>query len=139
MMRWLGSLVTLLVGCSSSGAEPFYGPCTIGELTGTWRVHYTETDGTCGKLADETMVMSAASKTPQTSQCTYAASQVSQDKCRIDMDFTCPLTGIPGTQHWAGLYKQTGDGLLQGTFTAQASSPTAGTCRSTYSITMQRQ
>lgn len=136
----LFALFTGLLGCSSSSSEPFTA-CTIGSLTGTWRVTYVETDGNCGKLADETVVMSAAASpgAPGTPSCTFAANEISADHCRADLDFTCPLTGVAGTQRWVGATRQVSAGELSGSMTLTVTSPSLGPCRSTYAVDWTRQ
>ena len=125
------------IACSSSstGSSGFSGPCHIGELSGTWRVHYTQTDGNCGALPDETVIMDAA---PSNSKCTYAAKSISADKCRMDLDFTCPLPAGPGEQHWVGTLRQTGPGSMDGPWTGQGTS-LGQTCRSSYDVHWQQQ
>lgn len=131
----VGSLLVIAsaVGCSSSTNQPFT-DCKIGSLTGTWRVTYVETDGNCGKVAAETVVLSASSKSPGAATCTIAAQEVSSDHCRIDLDFTCPLSGAPGTQHWVGVTHQVSATELTSSMTLSAMSPSLGSCRSTYTL-----
>lgn len=43
--------ISVLAACSS--ADDVFTDCHIGELTGTWRTHYSETDGDCGPISDE--------------------------------------------------------------------------------------
>lgn len=139
-----GSIVLLsaLVGCSSSSSsgKPFTA-CTIGSLTGTWRVTYVETDGTCGKVADETVVLSSAATpgAPGTPSCTIAANQISPDRCRIDLDFTCTLNGVAGTQRWIGATHQLSATELSSSMTLTLTSPSLGSCRSTYAVDWTKQ
>lgn len=135
-------LLSALLGCSSttSPGKPFTA-CTIGSLTGTWRVTYVETDGNCGKVADETVVLSSAATpgAPGTPACTIAANQVSPDHCRIDLDFTCTLNGAPGTQRWIGATRQVSATELSSSLTLTVTSPSLGSCRSTYAVDWTQQ
>lgn len=135
-MRYAPSLAAaslLAVACSSTTEGEVH--CAIGELRGTWQITYAEKDGNCGPLAAETAVLT--DQTTGSSACTYATQQVSSDKCRMDMDFTCPLTGVQGSQHWVGSLRQVADDRLAGSMTLQASGGVL--CRSTYDVTWQRQ
>ena len=137
-MRILDGLcLAVLVGaCSSStdGDAPSF-QCALGELRGTWRLSYRETNGNCGPIADETVVLTGESSTP--AACQQDAVLISEDKCRMDLDFTCP-TANGGSQKWAGGTKQVAADKLIGDMTAEARIGTAS-CRSTYEITWTRQ
>ena len=131
----VGLAACVLVACSSTeGSETF--ACSLGSLEGTWRIHYEETDGNCGEIADETVVQGATD--PGADSCTYAASTVSADKCRWDTDFTCPTTDQRGTQRWTGVMTQTGEEELSGSMTVQLKHP-MGTCRGTYRVVWMKQ
>jgi hypothetical protein len=140
-MRLIGSLLAAgIVACSSSSErtteEPAFS-CAIGELRGTWRISYEETDGNCGPVADETAILNPDADPPDTG-CTMHSELVSDDKCRMDMDFTCPLAGgVNGEQRWTGTVRHTEDGILSGSMTIQASGSVS--CRSTYAVTWTRQ
>jgi hypothetical protein len=125
-----------LFSCSSStdGDAPAF-KCALGELRGTWQLTYVEKDGTCGPIAAETVVLTGESSTP--SSCKQDAVIVSDDKCRMDLDFTCPA-GNGGTQKWTGATRQVAEDRLVGNMTAQATVG-AQSCRSTYEITWTRQ
>ncbi len=127
-----------LAGCSSSnhGDENF--TCAFGELSGTWRVHYEETNGNCGAIADETVVLGTAPD-PAAASCTRAADVISQDKCRADEDFTCPTADSRGTQHWIGTLHHTASDRVSGSLTVQVNHPAFGLCRSTYDVIWTRQ
>lgn len=133
---WLVAMGTALMACSSStdgDAAPF--ACALGELRGTWRLSYVEqSGGTCGPIADETVVLTGTTGTP--SACKQDALLISDDKCRMDLDFTCPAAN--GSQRWTGATRQVAADRLIGDMTAQLSAGGAA-CRSTYQITWQRQ
>lgn len=133
----VGALI--LLGCSSSteSATPAF-QCKIGELDGTWRVTYAETDGNCGQLAAETVVLKPGATSSSAAACQTAAQDISADKCRIDLDYTCPLATGSGSQHWAGAMHQTAETKLEGSLTVQANGSGLN-CRSTYDVTWQRQ
>lgn len=140
-MEKIGAAVVvgmMLVACSSESddAAPAV-TCSIGELRGTWRVSYVETDGNCGQIPDEMAVFSENSQGAPSS-CQVDVFDVAADKCRVDMNFTCPLNGVSGSQQWAGVLKQTADDKIEGTMTAQVDGATAD-CRSTYAVTWTRQ
>lgn len=142
----------LLFGCgstaSSTGAPPAppFTACEIGQLGGAWLVSYTEVDGNCGPVPDETVV--APSGAPMKvgggvdaggPQCTIAAQTISADKCEIDDDFTCTLLGgTAGTQHWSGALHQTSAVDIVGRVSLQLLEPMAA-CRSTYIEEWKRQ
>jgi hypothetical protein len=105
----------------------------MGELTGTWRVSYRETNGTCGTLADETVVMGSGANDVAASACTFGANQIASDKCSQSLDYTCPLKGVSGTQQWVGQLRQTAANRLEGPFTVQVQGA-PGVCRSTYDV-----
>lgn len=128
-MRGLLALAVLLAAC---GGEEDFTECSIGQLTGTWRLHYREVNGNCGAIADETIMMSAAEPTG-----TLTGAQISPDRCRMDIAFTAPTTDGQGTQTWTMVFHQTGPGQLEGTGTVQLNHY-MGTCRSTYDLTMSR-
>lgn len=129
------TVAAAMLACGSSdgsGEEPY--TCAIGELVGTWRWHYDETDGTCGQIPDETGIFDPnAEPAPG---CTIASSSVSDDKCRSDTAFTCPTTDNLGDQSWVMVVHHSGAGLLTGTATVQINHSTLGTCRSTYDVTV---
>jgi hypothetical protein len=132
----IGLSCVVLAGCSSG--DPSF-TCAIGELSGTWRIHYEETNGNCGAVADETVVLSPAASQAASAGCTYAAQNISSDKCSLELDFTCPTTDNAGTQHWIGSMHQVAADRLEGSYTVQLQHPQLGTCRSTYDTTMQKQ
>jgi hypothetical protein len=138
-MRTLGAaaLAIGIAACSSSseGEAPAF-KCALGELRGTWRLSYKETNGDCGPIADETVVLTGGTSAAPAA-CTQDALVISDDKCRMDLDFTCPA-GNNGSQTWTGATRQVAEDRLIGDMTAQATIGTAS-CRSTYEITWQRQ
>lgn len=124
-----------LAACSSSSegeAPPF--TCALGELRGTWQLTYVEKDGTCGPVAAETTVLTGESTAP--SACQQDALIISEDKCRMDLDFTCPTNN--GSQTWTGVTRHVAEGRMESTMTASVRVGGAS-CRSTYDITWTRQ
>jgi hypothetical protein len=109
--------IGLLTACSSSTDGDHR--CAIGELRGTWKVTYDEKNGTCGEVADETVVLSEAASQQAQSSCVYRAQEVSADKCRLDLDFTCPLATGAGSQTWVGALRHTAEDTISGEMTAQ--------------------
>lgn len=107
-----------------------------GSLGGTWRTHYVETDGNCGPISDETSVLDT--NTPPQPGCTQTTNTISSDKCRADLAWSCPTTDGNGTQSWVVVLTQTGPETIKGTGTVQLNHPTAGTCRSTYAMTLTK-
>ena len=154
MSRWLFPCLIAACSCSSStsgagatddhrASQPPPAPftCALGSLMGSWRIVYVESDGTCGRVADEVATVptedapdAGASADAGVAACTYAARAISADKCSIDLDFTCPLNGLMGTQHWSGTLHQTSATTLGGSLGLQVSGATSGPCRSTYSV-----
>jgi hypothetical protein len=135
MKKLLGTLVPgvlLLSGCGG-GSSSFQ--CSIGSLTGTWRLHYDQTNGTCGTIADETFIIGALGSG---AGCTSQAQTISSDHCRLDTAFTCPTTDSLGTQAWVISLTQNSPTQLGGSGTVQVNHPTLGTCRSTYNLTVTK-
>lgn len=125
----------VLTACSSE-APPFT-DCRLGELTGTWRAHYTETNGDCGPIPDETAVFSPGKQDPATAGCKTLTATTSADRCRMDLDWTCPPAKGSGTVRWTGVLRHTGRDTLAADLSLQINIP-AGYCRSTYLVTMTR-
>jgi hypothetical protein len=121
------SLLLVVLGCGSE--EPF--TCALGELTGTWRAHYVETNGNCGSIPDATVMANSES------DCTVESQQVSADKCRKDSTVTCPTTDGLGTSSQVSVMTQVAADRIEGTTTVQIVHLT-GTCRSTYDLTVSR-
>lgn len=137
MRRLLAATLFFGVAIAACGAEDDkFTDCHIGELTGTWRTHYTETDGNCGPISDETGIFDPNAPLP--AGCTSQGSSVSANKCRGDIAVTCPTTDNNGTQAWVIVVTQTGPGSLKGTGTVQLNHATLGNCRSTYSMTLTK-
>jgi hypothetical protein len=126
----------LVTGCGSDNDKDEDFTCALGELTGTWRWHYDETDGNCGAIADETAIFQPGAAPPP--GCQIDTQIVSSDKCRLDSAFTCPTADDMGVQGWTLVLHHVAADRLGGTGTAQLNHPTIGTCRSTYNITVTR-
>lgn len=127
----------LVVGCGDGGDDGgSFDDCAIGQLTGVWTLVYTEVDGDCGPIPTESGVMTPG-ETEET--CTYAHEYISPDRCRAELDFTCPLLdGSGGTQRWVMAFDQVDHDLLEGIGTLEANHPTLGYCRSTYNLDLFR-
>jgi hypothetical protein len=126
-------------GCS--GADEPFRACSMGSLTGTWRISYRETNGDCGPIPDETVNIAAASSGSTSSSgggCRTLAYGISADKCRVEQSFTCPSNDNRGTQSWTIVIQQTGPTSVSGTATVQLTHSTLGACRSTYAMTWTR-
>ena len=128
------ALALSLSACGGSDTPSF--TCTIGSLSGAWQTHYTESNGSCGPIVDETTVFGSSGGS---SSCTGVTANVSADHCAIDTTSTCPLssTTISGTQSWVIHFTQASLTELDGTGTVQVVS-SAGSCRSTYAITVKK-
>jgi hypothetical protein len=126
----VASVIT--AGCGAADDEPFT-DCAIGELTGTWRIHYDETDGNCGPMPDETGIFDPSSEMP--AECSVQAKAISADKCRADLSWTCPTTDGKGTQKWVMVVRQRAATKLTGTATVQLDHSSLGSCRSSYAVT----
>jgi hypothetical protein len=123
-----------LAGCGGDDNPAPFSDCHIGELSGTWRTHYAETNGNCGAIADETGIFNP--NAPPPAGVTIDAKQISSDKCRGDLAFTIATTDGQGSQSWVMVIHQTSATELQGTATLQLNHPTLGNCRSTYDVTV---
>jgi hypothetical protein len=123
------------VACGGDDDESFR-DCGLGQLRGTWRIRYTETDGNCGPISDETAVFDPDAPLP--AGCTRQAQSVSADKCRMDLAWTCPTTDGAGKQAWVMVMLQRSHTRLEGTATVQLDHPSLGSCRSTYSLAITK-
>jgi len=130
-MRRLCAVILLLGGCGSDSGST---DCALGQLTGTWRVSYSQINGNCGSIPDETVNTSAPGGG---ATCTIAVRTISPDKCHFESDFTCPTTDSAGIVHWVLVMDQVASDLIEGTGTAQLQHP-VGTCRSTYDLPMRQ-
>lgn len=134
-MRMFVALAVAVIGCSSAESDKDSSfTCAMGSLTGTWRTHYTETNGDCGPIPDETNVFNPGKFDPA---CTVRTNKFSADKCRWDADWSCPTTDKQGTQAWVMVTRQTGSDKLESSATVTLSHPT-GVCRSTYTMSTTR-
>jgi hypothetical protein len=138
-------LASFAAACSDD-SEPF-DDCSLGlgERSGIWRTSYTETDGTCGPIPDETTVVGH----DPSEGCTITYEAFSEDRCRGETSFTCLSTDptriymlsegeeppLNVSQSWTVVLNQVSATKLTGTGTVQLESP-RGTCRSTYAITV---
>src|SRR5688572_29357667 len=86
----------LFAACGGS-TEDGFNNCALGELTGSWHFQYTEIDGTCGQIGDDTGVPDPEGSVLPT-ECTYSANDISADQCRWDLSWTCPTGDNAGTQ-----------------------------------------
>ncbi len=125
----------IAVLCSACGGDDF--KCGLGEITGTWRTSVHEINGTCGAIADDTTNFSA----PMDDNCQTHSSAVSPDLCRMDIDYTCPVTdartGDMGTVHWTQVRHHVEERRIEGTGTVRV--VVAGrSCQSTYDITLTK-
>jgi hypothetical protein len=133
-------LACALVGCSvaltaacSDDSEPF-DDCSLGELSGIWRSSYTETNGTCGPIADETVVAGQ----PGGAGCTVTYEAFSEDRCRMERAFACDIIEpIEATTSWTVVMNQVGPSQLSGSGTVQVNSQVIA-CRSSYLIQVTR-
>lgn len=142
-MRRFAIVGSMVVASGCSGATtpepPTTFECQLGELTGTWRLKYTETNGSCGRLPDETVVLGAQGPDSGTSDCTLAAGTISADKCRLDQDFTCPSgDGLNGKVRWVGVTKHVAKDRLESDMTISIREHPKISCQSTYTITWTR-
>jgi hypothetical protein len=106
--------------------------CKLGELTGAWRFHYVELDGSCGPISDETAVLGGAGN----GACVYYAEDTSADQCETTLDFECPTTDNDGSQRWVMVLEQVADDRIEGSATVQVEHAVYGACRSTYDVTV---
>lgn len=117
-----------LVGCSGGDDVD----CSTYEPMGAWRMMYDETDGNCGSISDETAIFGGDSS-PDPS-CSYGETYESEDRCTVDMSWTCPTTDGYGTQSWTFHLELVSETEIVGSATVQVQHPSVGTCRSTYDI-----
>jgi hypothetical protein len=121
----------LLGSCTIEPSESdSFDDCHFGELTGTWRIEYTQQSGNCGQVPTQTGLLDEDSLAPN---CQIDKSTVSPDKCQLDMNARCPTIDQLGTQTWALRIRHVADGELQGSAALLINYPT-GACNSTYTI-----
>lgn len=126
-------LLTLLtLSACGSDSEPFEN-CTLGELTGAWRISYSEDDGTCGPLADETIVFDGSGG----EGCEVLSFEVSEDQCEGALHTFC-TDGSTFEQDNVLVLTQTGEDTIEGTF-AVMYADSSFSCRSTYDVDMRQQ
>lgn len=65
---------------------------TCDPRSGLYRMTGAVRDGTCGPFP-ETIQSATAPRNPA---CTYRIPPAGLDACRVEIDFTCPLDGMPG-------------------------------------------
>jgi hypothetical protein len=136
-LRTLGifALIASPLGCSSF--DDTFTDCNLGTVTGTWRIHYAETSGNCGPLADET-VMYNGNVTPTSAECGAFSSTSSPDQCRMRGTSECPTADELGVQKWNWGLTQTAADQIEGSGTVQVSGTTDGDCESTYDVTITK-
>jgi hypothetical protein len=115
--------------------EEQFEACAIGQLTGNWRFHYTQTQGNCGAIADQTGTNPGAAPGDG---CNVESSAISKDKCSVTQRFTCNLKDNLGTQAWVLTLRQVATDRIQGSGSLQINYPT-GVCRSAYAIEISQQ
>ena len=86
-----GIAVSVIAGCGDGGP----GMCM--PLEGTFLVETTELSGDCGPFDDFIVVLPLSPAEEEASQCVFDARSVSDDRCRIDYEQTCPGV-VPGVE-----------------------------------------
>ncbi len=124
--------VVLLSACGEDDDE--FTDCTIGSLPGTWQTHYDLEGGNCGPVPDQTGLVGPDVPV----RCTIQSQTISEDRCRIDYSYSCPMPDGQGTQTWTILLKQTSERKLEGKGSVQVNHPVQGTCQGSYDMTVTR-
>jgi hypothetical protein len=129
----LGSL--LLCSCTLEATEEpeSFKDCHFGELSGTWRIEYQDQRPPgqgCGQIPAQTGLLDEDSLGPG---CQIDSSNVSPDKCQLDMDARCPTSDGLGTQTWRVRIRHVAENELNGSGALAINYPT-GACQSTYLI-----
>lgn len=127
--------LAMLAACSGTDEKPFT-DCRIGELTGTWKQHLDEIDGTCGKASDVTVILNpiaASDGGVDQNGCSTPIRSVSADKCRIDMQIAC--ANKDGKSRFIYVLKHTAATQLTGSVQFENDDRVYGYCRSTYNVT----
>ncbi|HEY6557543.1 MAG TPA: hypothetical protein VI072_09730 [Polyangiaceae bacterium] len=134
--RLCAALGALLVnGCTLEATEEpeSFKDCHFGELSGTWRIEYQDQRPPgqgCGQIPTQTGLLDEDSLGPG---CQIDQSNVSPDKCQLDMQARCPTSDQLGTQTWIVRIRHVAVDELQGTGQLAINYPT-GACQSTYAI-----
>jgi hypothetical protein len=128
--------VLLLAACSSESTGKAPTNCNIEGLTGTWKFHYEQqSGGNCGPLKDELVDMYLFLNLSG-GGCVVDSRKFSEDKCQLDTKYQCPSLDQSGTQSWTIMLRQVAADRLTGTGMTKLEHPTAGTCQSTYNLTI---
>jgi hypothetical protein len=132
--RVIPLLFALIVACGGSD-DPAVSPlqCSLDDLSGTWRLHFAETNGTCGAIPDTTVTSGVA----DTTACTVKKDVVSPDKCREEFDLVCPTDDLLGTVEFVGVLTQRSESVVSGSTTVTVTHPEV-TCRSTYDVSLTK-
>lgn len=125
-------VVAILVALAGCGSDEPFTDCAMGELTGAWRVSYTERDGNCGPIQDANLVLTPG-EVP--AECTVRTFDISPDKCEMTTDIECPTDG--GTVRTVDLSRQIGPDEISGSVTVTVDL-SSGFCRSTYDTRVVR-
>lgn len=133
--RCLGVVFAALASACTIEADKAFTDCHIGSLTGTWKYHYEETSGNCGRVPD---YLGTNPGTAPITNCTDQTTTPSDDKCTVGLIYTCPTTDGLGSQGWSLHLRQTAADELTGGGTLQITHPT-GACQSSYNLTIQKQ
>ncbi|HMJ16344.1 MAG TPA: hypothetical protein VK524_33250 [Polyangiaceae bacterium] len=132
--RLVAALFTALIAsaCTLEQTEPAasFEDCEFGSLTGSWRIEYQQQSGNCGQVPTQTGLLDEESLA---TGCQIDSSNVSPDRCQLDMVARCPTSDQLGTQTWQLRMRHVATDELNGTGTLQINYVT-GACQSAYAI-----
>jgi hypothetical protein len=122
-------------GCTLEATEEpeSFKDCHFGELSGSWRIEYEDLQpgaGCDGDIPAQTGLLDEDSLGPG---CQIDRSNVSPDKCQLDIQARCPTSDGLGTQSWIVRIRHVAVDQLQGTGQLAINYP-SGACQDTYAI-----
>jgi len=131
----------LLAACSGDDGDKAE-PCSLSHRKGTYVQHLEErANGTCGPLSDQVVQLSGGELSLPT-VCAYdVQDMVSDDKCKLTRQYTCPLDGQPGVANYTVITtERDGGATLSGPMTITIRDANGDpSCKSTYDMTLTRQ
>ena len=130
----IGSLGTLIGGCSSALGIGAAGNGKCAQRQGTYRDTYKERTGNCGPITESISTV-AAQPTTVAPSCTGSITY-SNDNCEVRFNSRCPIKG--GTSTDEGLAKWSVDASYGEAVFELTVEVGSSTCRSTYDLVMQR-
>lgn len=131
-MKRLTMLALAVIGCAGEDDAGVPTECDRDDRRGTYLVQYTQTDGDCGPLPDELIILPPSADNPAVTDCEFDE-RWSKGNCRVDTEASC----FDGSR-LVGYSEQVDSnaGVLRGKATVTGPD---NRCRSTYEIEWTRE